>query len=253
MFSSEHISYMIISGIISVALLFLMFQFCKTEKSKCIAIKFFALITVIIHYSSLWVYFLTTGSATVESTMLLPLYPCNICMWLLLITAFAKKRENFAYRSVSEFVFWAGCVCGIVGIVFNEQYAIHQSLSNYYVLKGLLSHSTMILGSALLAIFGIVRIRVKNVLSVALGLLLFLIDGAAMNALYAYFELPPCNSMYLIQAPFSDLPWIKTSVIGSIALVTTFVLSALYEQFFVPKNERWYRLMKRRKSANQAL
>ena len=249
MFSSEHISYMVISGMIGLVLLFLLFRFCKTEKSKFVAVKFFALSTVIIHYSSLWVYFLTTGSAEVESTMLLPLYPCNICMWLLLIAAFAKKRENFAYRALSEFTFWAGCVCGVVGIVLNEQYAIHQSLSNYYVLKGLLSHSTMIIGAASLTVFGIVKIRVRNVLSVALGLLLFLIDGAAMNALYAYFELPPCNAMYLMQAPFSDFPWINTATIGSIALVTAFVISALYEQLFVPENERWYKRLNRNKSA----
>ena len=245
MFSSEHINYIIISGISSVILLFLLFRFCKTEKSKFTALKFFALITVILHYSSLWVDFLTTGSATVENSMLLPLYPCNICMWLLLIAAFAKKRETFAYRALAEFTFWAGCVCGVVGIVLNEQYAIHQSLSNYYVLKGLLSHSTMIVGAALLAVFGIVRIRVRNVLSVALGMLLFLIDGAAMNALYAHFELPPCNSMYLVQAPFADFHWINTTVIGSLALVVAFVLTALYEQIFVPKAERWYRQFKR--------
>ena len=250
MFNSEHIGYMIISGIISIAILFLMFRFCKTEKSKSIAIKFFAVITVIIHYSSLWVSFFTTGSAAIEPPMLLPIYPCNICMWLLLITAFVKKRDNFAYRTLSEFTFWAGCVCGFVGILLNEQYAFNPNLHDYHVLKGLLSHSTMIVGAALLAVLGIVKIRVRNVLSVALGLLLFIIDGAAINALYAYFKLPPCNAMYLLEAPFSDLPWFGTSVIGAIALATALVLSVLYEQIFLPKNERWYMLIKRGKKKN---
>ena len=240
MFNSIHISYMVISGIISVAILLLASKFCKTEKSKFAAIKFFAVITVIIHYSSLWIDYFTTGVAVASPPMLLPIYPCNICMWLLLISAFIKKRDNFAYRSLAEFTFWAGCVCGFVGILLNEQFAYNPTLSDYGVLKGLLSHSTMIVGAALIASLGIVKIRVKNVLSVALGLLLFGIDGAAINALYAHFNLPPCNAMYFLEPPFSNMPWFTTSVIGLIAIFVTFVLSALYEQIFVPKNERWY-------------
>ena len=248
MFNSTHISYMVVSAVISAAILLLAFRFCKTEKSKFTAIKFFAVITVIIHYSTLWVDYFTMGSANVEPPMLLPIYPCNICMWLLLISAFIKRRDNFAYRSLAEFTFWAGCVCGFVGILLNEQFAYNPTLSDYHVLKGLLSHSTMIVGAALLAVLGIVKIRVKNVLSVVLGLLLFGIDGAAINALYAHFNLPPCNAMYFLEPPFSNIPWFTTSVIGLIAVAVTFVLSALYEQIFVPKAERWYMQLGRKKN-----
>ena len=246
MFDSTHILYMVISGIVSVLLWWGIFLCCKTEKRKLGALKFFALITVIIHYSSLWVYFLKDGSVLVENSMLFPLYPCNICMWLLLITAFVKKRDHVAYKFLSEFTFWAGCVCGFIGILLNEHYAMMPSLLDYHVLKGLLSHSTMIVGCALLAVLGIVKIRVRNVLSVALGLLLFVVDGTLMNALYAACELPPCNSMYLLGSPFENLPWLTTSVIGLIALATTFVITLIYEQLFVPKDERWYALLKRK-------
>ena len=242
---------MVISGLISIAILLLMRRFCKTDGSKSVAIRFFAVITVIIHYSSMWVEYLTTGSATADSSMLFPLYACNICMWLLLIVSFTQKRENFVYRTLTEFTFWAGCVCGFIGILLNEQYGYNPNLQDYHILKGLLSHSTMIVGAALLAVLGIVKIRVRNVLSVALGLTLFIAVGATMNALYAHFELPPCNSMYLLSPPYSDLPWLNSGFIGAVALLTAFLLSALYEQIFLPKNERWYaRLFKRAKKAD---
>ena len=130
--------------------------------------------------------------------------------------------------------------------MLNEQYALNPTLRDYYVLKGLLSHSTMIVGAALLAVLGFVKIRIKNVVSVAIGLTLFVVIGASMNSLFAYFELPTHNSMYLLKIPFENLPWLRTSTIGLMALATTVTLSAIYEQIFVPKSERWYTLLIKR-------
>ena len=247
MFNSLHIGYMVVSGIITLALLILLNRLAKTEQSKFLCIRFFALATVLLHYSSLWVDYFTTGSAVVEPPMLLPLYPCNICMWLLLISSFVKRRENFAYRTLAEFTFWAGCVCGFIGILLNEQFAFNPTLRDYHVLKGLLSHSTMIVGAALLAALGVVKIRVRNVLSVILGLALFITIGASMNALYAHFNLPPCNAMYLLENPIEALPWFSTSLIGLLAVAVSLVLTLLYEQILVPKGERWYNHLKHNK------
>jgi hypothetical protein len=171
-------------------------------------------------------------------------------MWLLLIASCLKIRDNFAYRTLTEFVFWAGCVCGFVGILLNEQYALNPNMQDWGILKGLLSHSTMIVGAALFAVLGIVKIRVRNVLSVVLGLALFIVDGAAMNAMCAYFEFPPCNSMYLLYPPFADLPWLNCGFIGGVSIATAFVLTALFEQIFVKKGERWYNKLFCKKNAN---
>lgn len=241
MFDFGHISYMIISFLISGVLLWLMHVYFKTEEQKYRGLKFFAVITVIIHYSSLWVDFLKSGSATVESVMLFPIHPCNVCMWLLVLTAFIKKRESTAYKILCEFTFFGGCVCGFIGILLNENYASTPSLLDYDVLKGLLSHSTMVLGCAYVAVSGIIRIRVKNVLSVAAGLLLFAIDGTLINTMYAIFGLEPCNSMYLLEKPFESIPWLITPVIGAIALGVCFIITAIYEQIALPKEERWYK------------
>lgn len=238
---------MIISGIISVVLLWLMRRYLKTDEQKTQALKFFALITVIIHYSSLWVEFFKEGHADVPSVMLLPIYPCNICMWLLLICAFVKKREGIAYRLLTEYTFWAGCVCGFIGILLNENYDSTPNLLDYEVLKGLLSHSTMIIGCAFLAVSGIVKIRVKNLISIVAGLMLFLADGTVINTLYRIFELDPCNSMYLVEPPFENIPWLITPVMGLMALAFAFLVTAAYEYFALPEDERWYKLIGKNK------
>ena len=244
MFDLGHILYMVVSGIISGVLLWLMHRYFKTEEKKYAGLKFFAIITVIIHYSSLWVDFLKEGSASVPSVMLFPIHPCNVCMWLLVASAFVKKRDNAVYRILTEYTFWAGCVCGFIGILLNENYDSTPNLLDYDVLKGLLSHSTMVIGCAYLAVSGIVKIRVKNVISVIAGLLFFVVDGTVINTLYTIFKLDPCNSMYLLEAPFSDMPWLITPVMGLMGVAVAFIITALYEQIFLPEEERWYKHLK---------
>lgn len=244
MFDLTHILYMVISGILSAAILYLMHEYFKSPDKKIAGLKFFAIITVIIHYSSLWVDFLKEGSADVPSVMLFPIHPCNVCMWLLVASAFAKKKSGTAYRLLTEFTFWGGTVCGFIGILLNENYDSTPSLLDYDVLKGLLSHSTMLIGCIYLLVSGIVKIRVKNVFSVVAGLLLFVVDGAIINTLYAIFKLDPCNSMYLLEAPFPDIPWLITPVMGLAGVVLVFICTALYEKFSLPKEERWYTLLK---------
>lgn len=250
MFDLGHILYMVISGIISILLLWLMVKYFKTEEQKYDALKFFALITVIIHYSSLWVDFFSTGSAKVESVMLLPIHPCNVCMWLLMICAFAEKRNTELYRILTEFVFWGGTVCGSIGILLNANYDATPNLLDYDVLKGLLSHSTMVIGCIYFAVSGIVKIRVKNVISVCAGLFIFFVDGTIINMLYAMFKLEPCNSMYLLEIPFKNLPWLTTPIIGAMAVTLAFILTSLYEFFFLPAKERWYKQISHSKDEN---
>ena len=154
-----------------------------------------------------------------------------------------KKRDGVVFRILSEYTFYAGCVCGFIGILLNENYDSTPSLLDYDVLKGLLSHSTMIIGCAFLALAGIVKIRVKNVISVFAGLMLFLVNGTIINTLYAIFDLDPCNSMYLLELPFESIPWLNTGVIGLMGLAVAFTFTAIYEQLTLPREERWYALL----------
>ena len=248
MFDLVHILYMVISGIVSAAILYLMHKYLKTEDKKTAGIKFFAIITVIIHYSSLWVDYLRDSTAEVEGPMLFPIHPCNVCMWLLVIVAFMKNKNSTVFRVLSEFLVLGGTVCGSIGIILNENYDSTPSLLDYDVLKGLLSHSTMLIGILYLLVAGFVKIRVKNVISVVAGLLIFFVDGLVINTLYAICGTEPCNSMYLLEAPFPDIPWLITPVMGIAGIIVAFAITATYEQIALPKEERWYTLLKGKSS-----
>lgn len=240
LFDLSHVLYIVISSIITIGLMIL-FYFCiKAQKSKDLILKIAATLTVIIHFSSLYVTFFSSGKAYVDSSMLLPIYPCNVAMWLLVILAFWKNKESKAFKYIAEFTFYLGITGGIIGILFNENYGSNPNLLDWNILKGLLSHSVMLLGCLYLLEGGYIKIRVKNVLSVLGGLIFLLIDGGIIIGLYRVANLTPPNSMYLLENPFPQLPWLNTFTIGAFAIIIVFGITALFEQIALTKDERWY-------------
>ena len=53
--------------------------------------------------------------------------------------------------------------------------------------------------------------------------------------------------MYLLEAPFDDIPWLITPVMGLMGVIVAFIISAIYEAVFVPESERWYKALSRKK------
>jgi hypothetical protein len=240
MFDRNHILYILISGIITIVLLGLCSRFVKDQDKKDKILKLAAILTVAIHYSVLYVDYFSTGTAEVESTMLLPIYPCNVAMWLLLIVAFMKNRRGKVYTVLSEFTFYLGITGGIIGIVFNEIYIGNPNLADYDVLNGLLSHSTLLFGAIYLLVGGYINIRVSNVKSVFYGLMLLLVDGVAIISLYRLFGMDSPNCMYLLENPFPQIKWFNTFVLGVIGLIVVFIITSIYEQVALPESNRWY-------------
>lgn len=234
---------MVISSVITAALLIACSVWLKEQKHKDLVLKISAVATVALHFSNLWVDYFTTGSASMENNQLLPVYPCNIMMWLLLIAAFWKNKESTAFTVLAEFTFWAGVVCGTVGIAFNVNYDNNPNLLDYDIFKGLISHSTMLFGCIYVLVGKYIQIRVFNVVSCIFGLLLFVVDGMLVNAMFAYFKLPPVNAMYLQQSPIPGMPWLSPVLMGAAALLLLFAGLALYE-LRLPQEERWYSKLK---------
>lgn len=239
LFDLNHILYMVISFLLTAAVLIVAYFYAKKEEQRDGFLKLWAVLTVAIHYSIIYVDFLMNGSLQIGENMIFAIYPCNVCMWLLFITAFSKNKKTVAFRILAEFVFWAGTVCGIIGIVLNENY-VGNGMTDYETFKGLVSHSTMIVGAIYLLVGGYVKLRVLNVPSVAFGLLLFVANGALINFIYKHFDRGEPNSMYLQEAPFSSIPWLNTWVIGLMAVAVCFVITAVYEQIALKKEDRWY-------------
>ena len=240
LFDLPHVLYIVISSVITIGLLILFGFTIKKESQKEFILKLFALLTVILHFSSVYVSFFQTGQAKVDDTMLFPIYPCNVAMWLLVIVAFWKNKQSKGFMIIAEFVFYLGIVGSIIGIVFNENYAGNPNLANWDILKGLLSHSTMMVGCIYLLTGRFIKIRVKNVISVFLGLLFLLIDGGIIIGLYKLANMTPPNCMYLLETPFENMPWINVGTIGLAGLLIVFITSAIVEAICVPKEQRWY-------------
>ena len=54
--------------------------------------------------------------------------------------------------------------------------------------------------------------------------------------------------MYLLEAPFPDMPWLITPVMGLMGVAVAFIITAAYEQIALPKEERWYSLLREKYS-----
>lgn len=234
---------MVISGVLTVALLAFFQRYAKDQKTKNCILKFFAIITVAIHYSNLWVdYFVSGGNATIENNHILPVYPCNVVMWMLLIAACLQNKKSLAFQILGEFCFWGGTVCSVVGVVLNVNFGNTPTLADYDILKGLLSHSTMLVGCLYMKVGGYIRIRVFNAVSVLCGLGSFVVCGRFVNSLYKRFGMTPPDGMMLVKNPYTNTSII---VIGVWVVLLLFCGLALWEMR-LPEEERWYKKLKMR-------
>ncbi len=240
----NHILYTLTSFALTITLLIILNIFLKEQNKKDLVLKISAIITVIIHYSTLWTDYFSGNEPEVVQAMLLPVHPCNVAMWLLVAVAFFKNKNGKIFKFLSVITFYLGTIGGIIGIVFNEIYIATPDLRVWDVLNGLLSHSTMMFGCIYLLVGGYFKIRVDNVINVVLGLLILLVDGGIVILLHVIFGLEPPNSMYLLERPFENLIWLNVITIGLMAVVLIFTLTVIYEQFALKKEERWYSRIK---------
>ena len=229
-----------ITMLIILISLFVINKKVTEENTKDKILKVFSILTVVIHYSSLWVDYFTTGKAEVENNMLIPIYPCNICMWMLLIVAFMKDKQSALYKMLTEFLSIAGTVCGLVGLFANEIFISNPDFFDYNSLKGLLSHSTMIFGTLFILTQGYIKVRtISFTINTSIGLIIFAIIGAIVNLLFYIFGLDPVNAMFMLEFPF-DIPGASFVTLGILGIIIVFIMTSIYEFLFLDSSERWY-------------
>lgn len=255
LFDLPHILYMVISAIITGAIMVAAAFLLKSQRSKDSFLKFWAVITVVIHFSSIYTdyYIDKVVNPELSLSMFIPAYACNVCMWLLVIVAFANKENKFI-KLLCQFVALGGIVCGTVGILINENYGAFGAdnpgvspMTDYEIVKGLLSHSTMLAGSIYLLVGKYVKPRaIASALGVAIGLGTLLVDGLLVNTLNRIFGMPDVNSMYLHGAPFENMPWVNTLTIGIVGVLVAFLIGVIVEFITLPKEERWYSKIKKK-------
>lgn len=231
--------YILISTGIVVLLLKYLKHNVNEKERKDRVLKISAIATLILHYSSLYVDYFSNIEASVDGTMLLPIFPCNLAMWMLVVVAFIKNKNTKFFTILAEMTFYIGTVGGIVGVVLNEAYFNTPSLSDWYVLKGLLSHTTMLIGCLYLFVGDYIKIRVKNMCSISLALLILMMDGILTLMLFDLFGLDLPNAMYLVEAPYESMPFVNTWTLGAAGLIVGFLITLGYEHVKLEKSERW--------------
>ena len=250
MFNLQHILYMVISGILTIAILLFSAKFAKNDQSKNRILKFFAIITVVIHYSNLWVdYFTSGGTVTLENNQILPVYPCNVVMWMLLIAALLQNKKRLLFQILGEFCFYGGSICGIIGIVLNQNFGNTPTLADYDILKGMLSHSTMLIGCLYMFVGKFIHIRVFNAVSLAAGLGTFILCGLGVNGLYETFGMEAPDGMWLKSNPYIGIP---PMLLGLVFVIAVFLVLHLYDMR-LPVEERWYKKINRRKQNERVI
>ncbi len=257
LFDTTHSLFLLFGYLFAFLLLTSLVLFVKRKSTAIRVVQGTALMTVLLHYSSLWVNYFSGKTAVADASMLLPTYPCHIALWLLLIVAFFPNKEGRVFRLLAQFTFFLGIVGGILGNVLNENYAATPSLADWDVLKGLLSHISLFIGSVYLLPAGFFRIRMRETMAaVFFGLVGLLADGALVIGLHRIFGITPPNCMYLLEPPFPALPFISVWTIGLTALLAAFLIAAAVEQLCLPPTERWYTLLtqaiKNKKKENKA-
>ena len=201
-------------NLITFVIMFVIMKICikkiTKDSTKDFVLKFVSVLVVIIHYSSLYVDFFKNKEALIDANMILPIYPCNIIMWMLLIVSFMKNKESKLYKSLSEFIFIGGTICGLIGVLFNINFLNNPNLLDYNILKGLVSHSVMIFGTIYLFVFDYVKLEVaRTTKSIIFGLVIFVICGLTINILFAIFDIPSVNAMFMLEPPFPEMPFIN--------------------------------------------
>ena len=232
--------YNLITLLIVTLLLILCKKVIRKERSQDLVLKSVSIAVVIIHFSSLYVDFFNTGEAILEDNMLIPIYPCNLVMWLLLIVAFMKKKDSNIYKYLAEFTFIGGTICGLAGDLFNINFLNNPDFFDYDIFKGLISHTVMIFGTIYLFVFKYAKIEVRRTMkSILFGLLIFTIDGLLVNTLFYIFNLESVNAMYMLYPPFEGMPYLNFFTIGILAIIVAFIGLNIYEAVVLPKEERW--------------
>ena len=221
----------------------------KTELTKNILLLVAPIITLLVHYSQ-FIYDVMTGGdimahLSANPNLYMPLYPCNIVMWLTLIFALLKNKNSKFGEFCVDFIFWFGVAAAVIGMFANEDFIRTKSIADYAILKSIIAHATLLFNVLLLPIFGYVKIDVKrNFKNIIISLLMMGIIGAYCTLIFhalvseaqAYF----INSMFIVHSPFAGLDFLTYPVVALIAVPVYFVLFVICDLCAHKKGERFY-------------
>ena len=220
----------------------------KTEKQQKLLLICASLATVLMHYSIL-IYHCFVGTALEylheEPDLLLPIYPCNLVMWIAVLFAFLKDKRSRIAEFLGDYIFWFGLISALVGMFANVDFINNPTLTDFNSTKSILAHCTLLFNILLLALFGYVKVDLRrNMRSILFSILMMLFTGLYCNLLFAALVSKEAaydeNSMFLLHSPFDGLEFLTYPVIALIAIPLYFGLFVLCDYFAYEKGNRFY-------------
>lgn len=239
LFDTVHILYIVLTFVTTIGSL-IGLKFIKEQKWKDFALKSFALVTVLVHFSLVWTSYLQTGTAMVTPSILFPIFFCNLAMWMLLVAAFWKNKESKLFKWIATFAAYAGIIGALVTTFYPDFYIANPDVSNWMVLRSMIDHTTMMIGCLYLFVGGYIEVRVFNVVPFVCGLLFSGVVGLINNGIFSLCGLPAQNSMYLQKPAIEGVPFLSCYVIGLMAVALVFIVGVIYEFIALKKEDRWY-------------
>ncbi len=240
----------IMIGIV-VGILILLKKVCKTDKSRRIALIIIPIATVLCHYSSLLYHHFNDNTAMQflrgNPNLVLPIYPCNVVMWLALVLGLIKK-DSALKKFLTDYVFWFGFPAAIVGMFANVDYFRDPTFLNYDVTKGIVAHAIMLLNVLALPTLGLVKIRLeKNLLNIFGSIVMMYFVGLYCNLLFTVISSAETaynvNSMFIIHSPFPEIEFLRYPIISLCAIIIYSLIFHIAELFVFKKGGRWYNRM----------
>jgi len=228
LFDQTHIAYIIISLSVTIIILILAKRKLKKFNHKMIFFNITALLTFFLHISVLWVNFLTNGSTSVPDNILFPIYFCNFTMYLMVFVTLYPNKESNLFKMIALVVGYGGFFGAMISLLYPAYYLGAESMFEWGVLKSMLSHSTMLLGSTYLIIGGFFKIKPYNAIVYFVGLLFYGLVGIIVNQTFKFFNLYNPNAMYLDHPPLSDVPILNFFVISMLMVLFIFLFGLIH-------------------------
>lgn len=242
----------LISWALIIGLLVLANKGKQSEKKTHTIYIIGSFMCLFLHFSSIIYHLIADKRFVIDETMYLPMYPCNVFMWIHFVLALLiliNKKHTRVFQVLSEFVFFAGTIGGFLGLGFNTNYLANPDLSEYWILKGLLSHVALIFSSLYLLTGGIIKVNLKsNIVSCLYGGYLLVLCGLYTNFMLEHFVKLSyeVNSMYLLHPPLPEYPFLNIFTFAIIGLILNVIFITIYETVKLPKDERWYSSKKKK-------
>lgn len=229
MFDGFHLLYIVISLLLTVVILFYATKYIKKQSSKDRFLVSMGLLCFFFHISSLWVEYLTNdGVAQVNDYILFPIYFCNLLMITLLVLSLLPNKQSKFYQILSIFTFYGGLFGPTISLIYPTYYLSSGGNLDYYVMKSLISHSFLLIGTMWLYLGGYFKPRLSNVIWYFLGLVVTGILGFITNVIYEVFLNRQINAMWM-QAPAIDGTPFDGWLLGVITLFIVGIISVIFE------------------------